>query len=85
MIGKTKEHSQAEVETLVEFKSRVDSLTNGSDRLRASFTDRVCAKLGARILVPQRHTALSPHEMKVRCELTWGAVRRKMLVGKLGK
>ena len=42
IIGKTKEHSQAEAETLVQFKSRLDSLTNGTDRLSMSFTESVC-------------------------------------------
>ena len=65
------ELSKEDAQSLLHFKDRLESLVSGTDRARISFTERICAKMGARILVPQRYTALSCNEERVRCQLTW--------------
>ncbi len=74
-LHRDKELSKEDAQLLLEFKARLNSFATGSGRARISFTDRLCAKMAARILVPQRYTALSFNEERSR----W------MLAGKLGR
>ena len=54
-----------------EMKAKHLTLTTGKEKTVLKAIDLMCAKIGARLLAPQRCSQLSQKEEKIRCELTW--------------
>ena len=52
-------------------KGRRHSLQTGTKVCVERFRDRLLAKIGGRLLVPQRYAKLTPREEEIRCQLTW--------------
>ena len=52
-------------------KAKVKIMEDYIVRAERQFADRVCAKMGVKLLAPQIYSQLTANEEAVRCELTW--------------
>jgi hypothetical protein len=70
-LSHTEKLSDTDSAILEIYKGKLAYLQKAQLKYRRQFAYRLCAKLGVRLLAPQRYCQLSPKEEAVRCELTW--------------
>jgi hypothetical protein len=64
---------------------KLQTLETGDEKNVFKQVERMCGKIGARLLAPSRCSDLGPKEEKVRCELSWQQMDQRIWIAGVAK
>jgi len=73
-----------EADKLKKYDEKLKNMESHKEAIKRTFTDRLCAKMGVKLLTPQRYSQLTSTEEKVRGELTWQQFDERMYLAAFG-